>query len=149
MTPRPSKAPLRTKTPSPLLRFSQSKQSHPTQNRAKPSNLAISTSTSISKTCSNLNPKKQPCSKPQKPHRTTSQDIPSPTYIPLAKVQGRMTTTKVPTAITTANARARKQPSHASMGFPLTFGFGTFIMARLSPLSAVGKAGIAWGLGCA
>ena len=149
MTPLPSTAPLRTKTPSPFPRVSRSKNSHPTQKLSKPTTLTPSTKSSTSETSSNINPKKQPCPTPQKPHRIASQAIPSPTYIPLAKVQGRMTTTKIPAATPMANARAKSQPSFATMSFPLTLSFGTFLTARITPLSVEGWAGIVYGVGCA
>ena len=145
MTPLPSTAPLRTKTPSPFPRVSRSKNSHPTQKLSKPTTLTPSTKSSTSKTSSNFNPKKQPCPTPQKSHRIASQAIPSPAYIPPAKVQARMTTTK----LLATNARPKTQSSFATMSFPLTLRFGTFLTARMTPLSVEGWGGIAFGVGCA
>ncbi len=143
VTPPPSKAPLRTKTPSPLPRLSQSKNSHAAQKLSRPTSPTFSTKSSTSKTSSNFDPKKQPCPTPQNSRRKASQAIPSPTYLPFAKVQARMSTTKLPAARTRANARARNQPSL------LTLNFGTFLTARITPLSAEGRVGIAYGVGCA
>lgn len=148
MTPLPSTAPARKRMPSPPPRLSQSNCSNSTPKRSKPTTPTISTNTSTSKASSNLIPKRQPCTKPQNSHRKASQAKPSPTYIPFVKVQACMTTTKVPTATTTANAKANTQRSRASMSFPLNLGFGTCITARISLLSVVGRAGIAWGVGC-
>ena len=149
MTPLPSTALPRTRIPSPLLRRSQPSHLKSTPKRSKPTTPTTSTNTSTLKTSNNLYQKKQPCSKAQKSHRRASQDIPPSTYIPFATVQARVTTTKSPTTTTMANARAKTQPSRATMSFPLTLGFGTFITARISPLGVVGRAGIAWGVGCA
>ena len=149
MTLLPSTAPLRTQTPSTLPRLSQSKNSQPPPKPSKSTNLTFSTKSSPSKTSSDPNPKKQPRPTPQRPHRRASHAIPSPTYIPLAKMQARMTRTKVLATTSTANARAKTQPSFATRSFPLALNFGTFLTARITPRGVEGRAGIAYGVGCA